>query len=449
MLKHLLFVLCFGAFSIGIGQTYFEGGIFTPTNWTLAESPYIITGNVTVFPGGSLNINPGVEVKVNDGFIIEIRDNKFTAIGTEGQPIIIKSNNPTPSQTSWEGILLTDSSSLEFEYVNISDAHKAIDYELPPTPISASDVITCKNCNFQNNYYGITGTTNFPKSYFFQCTFDNNQTGVSIDDQEGYPAVFEGCNFTNNAGGALTNYSTFINTDFCSNLYIALGDADSVINCSFANNTGYTSLGYSDYVVGNIYTENTRPFSISFNPTLVFENNYIYNNTVGLDIYAIDESFFNAAGNYICNNDTNIVFDLAQNKQLLNVCFCETDSATIAATIIDGYDDGTLGLLSFAPYTTCDSDIFDDLPEIECASPVIDGINTLTQLPILIYPNPADDFIYLPGLAANSLVYIIDISGKVMLSTQLDATPIIDVSHLARGMYTVITSSGNTIFVKL
>jgi hypothetical protein len=53
--------------SFSYSQTFFNGGIYSNANWTLANSPYIITGNVVVFPGVTLNIEPGVEIRIKEG----------------------------------------------------------------------------------------------------------------------------------------------------------------------------------------------------------------------------------------------------------------------------------------------------------------------------------------------------------------------------------------------
>jgi len=44
----------------GKSQTTVSGGIYSNTTWTLANSPYVITGNIVVFPAATLTIEPGV-----------------------------------------------------------------------------------------------------------------------------------------------------------------------------------------------------------------------------------------------------------------------------------------------------------------------------------------------------------------------------------------------------
>jgi hypothetical protein len=47
-------------------QTNVSGGIYQNTTWTAANSPYIVTGSIVVFPGNTLNIQPGVEIKIDN-----------------------------------------------------------------------------------------------------------------------------------------------------------------------------------------------------------------------------------------------------------------------------------------------------------------------------------------------------------------------------------------------
>ena len=70
----LLAVILIAAFSFSSqAQTPVSGGIYANTTWTLANSPYIVTGNVVVFPGVTLTIEPGVVVKFDNAMMLEIR----------------------------------------------------------------------------------------------------------------------------------------------------------------------------------------------------------------------------------------------------------------------------------------------------------------------------------------------------------------------------------------
>jgi len=62
------------------------------TTWSLSDSPYIVTGDVTVNNSSTLTIEPGVEIRFGTEtgiFIGSYRDNfgSLSAKGTEEAPI--------------------------------------------------------------------------------------------------------------------------------------------------------------------------------------------------------------------------------------------------------------------------------------------------------------------------------------------------------------------------
>jgi len=59
----VFFLLFFGFFKLITAQTYVSGGIYTNTTWTKANSPYVVTDTIVVFPGVTLTLQPGVIVK--------------------------------------------------------------------------------------------------------------------------------------------------------------------------------------------------------------------------------------------------------------------------------------------------------------------------------------------------------------------------------------------------
>ena len=101
--------------------THVSGNITTDTTWTLAGSPYIVTGDVNVFhPDGksvvTLTIDPGVEVRFETSTALYIGGDyndtwgwygALYARGTDTAPIIFTSSAAEPSPGNWKGIIFT------------------------------------------------------------------------------------------------------------------------------------------------------------------------------------------------------------------------------------------------------------------------------------------------------------------------------------------------------
>jgi parallel beta-helix repeat protein len=91
--------------------------------FTLAESPYIVTGHLTVPSGRTLTIEPGVEVRFNGRYQMDIYG-FLSAIGTPLSPIQITSNSATPG--NWEGIYVNTNGQVDIQYCIIEYGAHAI-----------------------------------------------------------------------------------------------------------------------------------------------------------------------------------------------------------------------------------------------------------------------------------------------------------------------------------
>ncbi|HUM67575.1 MAG TPA: PKD domain-containing protein [Chloroflexota bacterium] len=83
-----------------ISGTYVSGTINTHATWTAAQSPYIVTGTVTVADGVTLTVEPGVQVMF-DQYQSLLVEGGITAVGTITQPITFTAYVDGPFQ-SWE-----------------------------------------------------------------------------------------------------------------------------------------------------------------------------------------------------------------------------------------------------------------------------------------------------------------------------------------------------------
>ncbi len=95
----------------------FGSNLFADTNvsgnkwgvWSLAGSPYIVTGNVSVPAGSTLTIEYGVRVKFNNGTLLGV-NGTLIADGTPTDTIVFTANQVSPSPGDWYGIKLYDGS---------------------------------------------------------------------------------------------------------------------------------------------------------------------------------------------------------------------------------------------------------------------------------------------------------------------------------------------------
>lgn len=387
MKKALFFlIILILPFKFSICQTYVSGGIYSNATWTLGGSPYIVTGNVAVFPGVSLTINPGVEIRFNDSTNLVIQHGVLNAIGTSADSITFTSNSPNPYMGIWGGIDFRDSAIININYCNFKYSNIAINPVFYPFALTF-----IKNSSFNNNNSCIEGSSSVNNAFFCHidsCFFTNNGDCV----YNNYKVT--NSKFINNNNGIMLvdvfSNTSIKNCTFCGNINACLS-VDTLIDCSFSqNNIGFN--GHFNYFKGNVFRNNDTAIvcNIDF-PDSMFNNN-IYNNHIGiiLSFYYPPTSVFN---NKICHNTLyNFKTIIGQNANFQNNCWCEIDSSAIAAKIYDGYDDFSLGLISFMPFNYCDTTHIQDT---SFCSEFITEINETAINPNLIpklYPNPFNEY---------------------------------------------------------
>ncbi len=285
-MKRLIFLLPLLLPCLAFAQTNVSGnqsGI-----WTSDNSPYQVTGDVTVPSGQRLDIEPGVEINFQ-GYYRFYVDGNLQAIGTEDAMILFTTDTPA---TGWGGLRVETNDTINLKFCRIEHGFSTGDY--PDIHGGAMALLTSdatvENCIFADNETDTNGmggavyAINTTATSFTDCTFIRNSCygeGGAIKFTAGNDIQITDCQFIQNhsdyGGGAVTCYSTYGTT---------LRGCTFVDNYTMYSNGGAIQvLGGGDvlYFVNSTLTGNTAvtgeggAVSLSY-ATAYFVNTIVYDN---------------------------------------------------------------------------------------------------------------------------------------------------------------------------
>jgi hypothetical protein len=422
---YLMFFICFAInFSKLNAQTYVSGGIYANTTWTLANSPYIVTSKLVLFPNFSLTIQPGVVVKFNDSVEFEVRG-VLSAIGTITDSIKFISNSTAPNLQSWKGVFtkgnLGGTTFLKYAIIEHSDNGINVTGSGPP--------VHFVRCRFSNNYEGLSGFNAALISDVDSCFFSNNFIAISNFQARVKNSFF----INNNFGLNIPTTVNVIKSNFCNNQTAIFGQNITADSCIIKNN----GIGVrSDLGL------------------FVLSNNVIIANDTGIIFNCQSLTLVN---NKICNNVINFKTEIAANILIADQCWCETNSNVIGQSIYDGYDNINLGLVIFSPVLNCDSTAI--LPYSNCNQTISSNMKQSLEIEphVSIYPNPntgsfmmdlSNPFLY----SKSCYLEIFDMFGSRIYYknlTQLRVTRI-EIPEAKKGIYIArITADGLSVINKI
>jgi VCBS repeat-containing protein len=338
-MKNLILSTLFLLLSVVVySQTNISGAISSNTTWSLANSPYVVTGNTVVFENYTLTIEPGVVVKFEDNVQLRIQG-KIIAIGNDSNNIVFTSNNTNPQRGSWNEINIEFKGTFTLDYVKMEYANNALNYN----HVTSSSI---KNSIFQFNNNAIRVESGNPQwAVFIEATkFINNDKGIANYHDE---VNLKNCEFKNNRIGAELTES---NVDSC----LFEGNTEKGIACYL------TTIKNSTIISNNIGLEQSFT-SDSFKSHVT--GNTVKNNVIGIKILNFGTYDVIVSNNTISNNSTyNVENTSSRGANFSNNCWSTEDVNEIENTILHGIDNINLGLVTFTPTSSGCPDSTKDIP---------------------------------------------------------------------------------------
>jgi parallel beta-helix repeat protein len=265
--------------------TYVERNITQNTDWTLVDSPFIVSNDVNVADAATLTIEPGVQVKFGGDFSITV-NGIIIADGTSDRTILFTSNSLNATPGDWNTIRInsTQPSSL---------THCTIEYASDGTTLEAGTL------NLQNNIirYNTNGTTIYGGTATIQNNHITNNTVNGISIAGGNQATVRNNLITQNENGITLTGNLTGNTDITQNNILQNTENGILLSADTYGTTQVTqnTVSQNDYgiqlftssepnITNNQITNNTAGIYYDIGTTHQTHYNDIYDNTIAIDV---------------------------------------------------------------------------------------------------------------------------------------------------------------------
>ncbi|MBN2441881.1 MAG: hypothetical protein JXJ04_11055 [Spirochaetales bacterium] len=274
----LCLLFCIFIMAQGFGDTIINSDIDSSVTWTLENSPYIVTGKITVGTSSGyhpvITIEPGVEVRCETGSSFFIYYGSVHAAGTTELPVTFTSASLTPAPGDWDGIFIA------YHSINSSFTNCIIEYG-NRVLIDDSPSTLLDHCTISHSIgYGVYIKNTRTCTDVFQlthCTIENNQSdGIYIERNTSwvfhYKMIIRNNTISFNDGFAL-NGSIDMGIDISDNT--GTGNTHNVIRFSGESMLGKTIVlgenpGLPYLLSGNIdignNTTTSNPSELIINP---------------------------------------------------------------------------------------------------------------------------------------------------------------------------------------
>jgi len=275
--------------------TYVEGPIAQDTVWTLVDSPFIVSNDVTVYPNVTLTIEAGVKVKFGGDFSL-IVSGRLYANGA-GKTITFTSNKEQPEGGDWNAIPFYGTEKSTLIDCFVAYAKDGIYIENGNVEIESSTISRCSQngINANNSELTVQNST----------IMENEGSGISITGNG--QVTIQGNSIIANGNGILLTGNETSGVNISQNKISANKENGIQFN---ANNH------YDVIILNNNISSNNNGFYISSSTSTHITNNSIAYNKIGIfydqgthtahfnDIYG-DEMGMDVASNATVNAEHN------------------------------------------------------------------------------------------------------------------------------------------------
>jgi parallel beta-helix repeat protein len=253
--------------------TYVQGDIIQDTTWTLVDSPFVISGNVTVHANATLTIEPGVEVRFGKDLDLIVLG-RLQANG-ESMQINFTSNREQPAEGDWDTILFNGVSSSSLIGCSVAYAKNGILAQNGAVAITSCTISYCS----QNGINTTNSNLSLEDNLILNCP-----TGIGVTGS-GNVLIRNNTVMANENGIVLTGSS--------------VSNVNLQDNSVFVNTIAGISIEAENHtnlsIIHNVISSNNYGFYISTRTSVVITNNSISNNEVGV--------FFNSGNHEAHYND--------------------------------------------------------------------------------------------------------------------------------------------------
>ena len=268
----MLFILLSIAFSVfnfanrtsftTVNATYVEGPITQDTIWTLVDSPFVVSKNVTVYSSATLTIEPGVEVRFGENFWLVV-NGRVIANGVEDKLIRFTSNKLTPMKGDWGTFLINGTQPSSLIHCIIEYGTNGIMIEDGSLNIQYSFV----RSNSENGIIINNGTIVVKNNEIL----NNTMSGIRITD--GSQITIQNNVISSNGDGILLAGHLTGEIDIEQNNILLNGQSGIALEADAYDNT---------VIINNNVSTNFNGFRVSTNTSTYITRNYVSNNTVGI-----------------------------------------------------------------------------------------------------------------------------------------------------------------------